>query len=152
MANKFNLHIVKAKLAQTKRELPVTLAKQAVNYFTDTFTNQGIAGKKWQEVQRRTPGTKEYKYPKFKGLQRRTSPILVGKGWKKRGGKLRRKVSRCITNKTWDMVRLAVDLPYAEAQNDGTDTIPARPYMKQTPELEKEQIKTINTYIDKLWE
>lgn len=151
MSNRFNLHIVRQKLAKTKRELPVLLAKQAENYFTDSFTRQGLGDKKWKEVQRRIPGTYAYKYPSKKGLQRRTSPILVGAGWKKRGGTLRRKVSRSLTNASWDLIRLAVDLPYAEAQNDGTDVIPARPFIKQTKQLEKMQLEKINTYIDKVW-
>jgi hypothetical protein len=149
--SKFNFHIVKQKLAQTKRELPIVLANQAQNYFAGTFEKGGIGDEKWQEVKRRTPGTSEYKYPKAKGLQRRTSPILVGAGWKKRGGTLRRRVARSIANAQWHQVRLVVDLPYAKAQNEGTDDIPARPYIKQTKELTGMQEKTINKTMNKIW-
>jgi hypothetical protein len=147
----FNFGEVKVKLERTKRELPILLANQAQNYFTDTFEKGGIAGQKWEEVNRRKPVTNEYKYPKTKGLQRRNSPILVGAGWKIRGGTLRRKVARSIQSATWQQVRLVVDLPYANAQNEGTEHIPARPYIKQTTELTGMQESKIKQYMDKIW-
>lgn len=149
--SKWGLIEIKAKMAQTKRELPVLLAKQAENYFTDTFKKGGLDTEKWKEVQRRIPGTPEYKYPKLRGLQRRTSPILVGAGYGARGGTLRRKVSRSTTNATWDKVRLMVDLPYAKAQNEGNAHLTARPFMKHTNELGKMQESKIKTTLDKIW-
>jgi phage gpG-like protein len=144
-SSKFNFDRVKANLARTKRELPIVLAKLTENHFTDSFKKGALDEHKWEEVQRRINGTPEYKYPKKKGLSRRTSPILV------RSGSLRTKVSRSITNATWQQVRLAVDLPYAEAQNNGTDHIVARPFMIQTNALEKEQLKVINDQMIKIW-
>jgi phage gpG-like protein len=156
--NKFNFHHIKLQIAQTKRELPVLLANQAQNYFTETFTKGGIGDEKWKEVNRRTPDTNEYKYPKFKGLQRRTSPILSGAGWRIRGGELRRRVARSIVNAQWQQIRLVVDLPYAEIHNKGgqagrnhATTIPARPFIKQTRELGVMQERTIKKTMDKIW-
>lgn len=143
--SKWNFDIVQKKIADTKRNLPIILAKQAENHFTDSFKKGALDSHKWQEVKRRIPGTYEYKYPKKKGLSRRITPILV------RTGNLRRKVSRSIHEATFARVRLVVDLPYAEAHNEGTDNIPARPFMIQTPQLAAKQKTTIEKEIDKIW-
>jgi len=146
MANSFNFQQVKINLERTKRELPIVLSKLTENHFTESFTKGALDEHKWKEVQRRIPGTPEYKYPKKRGLSRRTSPILV------RTGNLRRKVSRSITNASWQQIRLAVDLPYADAQNAGTDKIVARPFMIQTKALEQMQLKAIDNQMDKIWQ
>lgn len=119
--NRFNFEEVKQKLDQTKREVLVLLSTQAQNYFLSSFKKQGFNGENWQEVQRRIPGTKAYKYPKTKGLQRRTSPILVGAGYKIRGGTLRRAVSMMARTSTIGngTLKMVVDLPYARIQNEG---------------------------------
>ncbi len=145
MANRFNFQEVRNKLARTKRELPIVLSKLTENHFTESFTKGALDEHKWSEVQRRIEGTPEYKYPKKRGLSRRTSPILV------RTGTLRRKVSRSITNSTWQQVRLAVDLPYAEAHNKGNANIEARPYMIHTKTLERLQLKAIDDHMIKIW-
>lgn len=180
-SNRFNFDQVKQNLERTKRELPVRLAKQAENYFTASFTKQGFDGKKWKEVNRRIPGTYEYKYPKSKGLTRRTKPILIG------SGALRRAVSNSIRNATFELVELQVDLPYAQIHNQGgtinigahkkvihfngkkfskiskathaqkvdvgaySVVMPKRTFMKQTNELTVMQDKTIKTAIDRIW-
>lgn len=136
---------VKQNISLTKRVLPVKLAKQAENHFTESFSKGRLDEYKWKEVQRRMPGTKAYKYPKKKGLSRRRNPILV------MTGNLRRKVARSIQDARWDKVRLIVDLPYAEYHNEGTDNITARPYMKQTATLTNMQLKLIETETDKIW-
>jgi hypothetical protein len=121
MADHLNFADVQKKLIQAKREILVLLPNQAQNYFVKSFTDQGMDGKPWKEVQRRIPGDKAYKYPKTKGLQRQTSPILVGAGWKKRGGTLRRAVSTMArTSILYESgFKMIVDLPYASIQNDG---------------------------------
>jgi phage gpG-like protein len=144
--NPFNIDIVRQKLAQTKRALPIVMAKQAENYFTASFTKGQLGEFKWKEVQRRIPGTYAYKYPKKKGLTRRRKPILVGTG------ALRRKVSNSIRDADWNKVRLLVDLPYANVHNEGEGNMPPRPFMKQTNELTKLQIKKINQTLDKIWQ
>lgn len=152
MANKFNFERVKAAIEQTKRTLPLLLAKQAENYFTDSFKKQQLGPTKWAEVQRRIPGTFEYRWPARPKASSRTRPIMIGTG------NLRRKVSRSIHEATWDRVRLVVDLPYAKIHNEGgkagrnhSSTIPARPYMKHTAELGKMQTKLITTTTNKIW-
>lgn len=141
----FNLRQVRANLEATKRILPVKLAKLTENHFTQAFALGRLDDKIWPEVNRRKPGTNEYKYPKLRGLSRRTSPILV------RTGNLRRKTSKSISNATWAEIKLINDAHYAKAQNEGTDTIPARPYMVQTDNLTKLQKAEIDKQIMNIW-
>lgn len=143
--SKFNLEAVKAKIDQTKRELPKQLANLSQNYFVLSWKKQGFDGQKWQEVKRRIPGTPEYKYPSTKGLSRRTKPILV------QSGELRRRVANSVVVANWNSILLVVDLPYAAAQNDGLNGLPQRQYMGQTKELEKLQIDKIEEYFNKVW-
>jgi hypothetical protein len=140
----FQFGQIRQNFERTKRELPIVLAKQAENYFADSFKLGRLGTFQWKEVNRRISGTNEYKYPKLKGLSRRTSPILV------RTGTLRRKVSRSVSTATWAGVRLIVDLPYASNHNDG-ETLPERPYMKQTNELTTMQRTAIKKTMDKIW-
>ena len=143
--NQFKLGKLKQNIAVMKDTLPVQLANVAQNYFTASFTQQGWDGGQWKEVKRRIPGTPEYKYPKFKGLSRRTSPILV------RTGALRRAVSNSIRSATWRSVRLVVDLPYAAAQNNGSGNVPQRKYMGNSPVLIEKQKLKIKQFVDKAW-
>ena len=154
MLNRFNFENVKKNLERTYRELLVLLSNQAQNYFVDTFTKQGFNGDPWKEVQRRDPKTKAYKYPKTRGLQRRTSPILVGAGYKIRGGVLRRAVSTmartaAISN---HQLRMIVDLPYAGYLNEGTEKMVKRQFVGQTEELTRMQTTKINEVILKIWQ
>lgn len=153
MADHLNFADVQKKLVQARREILTILPNQAQNYFVKSFTDQGIGGKPWKEVQRRIPGDKAYKYPKTKGLQRRTSPILIGAGWKKRGGTLRRAVSTMArtTATSENGFRMIVDVPYASYLNDGTDNMVARSFIKQTPELTEMQTEKINQIISKIF-
>ncbi len=144
--NKFKFGAMKAKIVRLKKELPIILANNAQNYFVQSFTNQGWDGSAWKEVNRRIEGTKEYKYPKSKDLGRRTRPILIGKG----STKLRRAVSNSIRNKTWPIVRLLVDLPYAKRHNEGLDGMPKRTFMKNSPQLERQQKEKIKLFMDDL--
>jgi hypothetical protein len=117
----FNFAEIKQRIEQSNREIMTVLANQAQNYFVKSFRNQGFDGKSWDEVKRRQPGTPEYKYPKSKGLQRQSSPILVGAGYKSRGGTLRRAVSNMARTAeiSTGKVKMIVDLPYAKIQNEG---------------------------------
>ena len=154
MGTQFKLEEVKMKLAQSEREVMVLLSNQAQNYFLQSWRNQAFDGESWKEVQRRTEGTKAYKYPKEKGLQRRTAPILVGSGWKKRGGTLRRAVStmsRTAENIGPFKVRMIVDLPYAKVINEGGRNMPQRQFVGQTAELTRMQTEKIENIISRIW-
>ena len=141
--DKFNFDEILKELKSATREVLVVLSNQAQNYFLDSFTKQGFDGNDWKEVQRRIPGTNAYKYPKTKGLQRRTSPILVGAGYKIRGGTLRRSVS--VMARTAEIsgtkLRMVIDLPYAKIQNE------TRQFVGQTKELSRIQKEEIDRII-----
>jgi len=161
-ASSLNFTQVRQKLEQSKRELLVLLPNQAQNYFLDSFKKQGFDGQPWKEVQRREDGTKAYKYPKTKGFQRRTSPILVGAGYRVRGGTLRRAVSNMSRTAQIQTngFRMVVDLPYAKIHNEGLDgkafgkhafKMPKRQFIGQTTELTQLQTKLITKTIDRVW-
>jgi phage gpG-like protein len=145
MANKFNFAEVKKRIVQTKRELPKILAEEAVKAFEKNFQDGGFFGQKWDEVQRRTEGTNAYKYPKKRKLSRRTKPILT------LSGRLRRAVTTSTRTKTWDLIKLVVETPYAQRHNEGLDGMPQRQFMADSPVLRKQQAETIKKYFDKVW-
>ena len=144
----FNFDKVRRNFERFKTDIPLVAANTAQNYFVKTFTDQGFDGGSWKEVNRRIPGTSAYKYPKTRDLGRRTSPILV------RTGRLRRAVSNSIKTATWDRIQLIVEAPGAKALNEGDDSInlDPRPFMKQSPILDKQIQAKIVKYMDKIWE
>lgn len=149
MDNKFNLGRVIGNIGQLKRSLPIKLANQAQNFFFTSFKQQGWEDntlRPWAVPKRRIPGTPEYKYPKNKGLSRRTTPTLV------RSGLLRRSVSESIRNTSFDSIKLTVALPYADVHNTGTDKIPKRQFFGHSKTLETKQVELITNEIDRVWQ
>lgn len=143
-------------MTRLKRELPLTLANTAQRHFVGSFNQQGFdeGAQKWPEVKRRTPGTPEYKYPKMKGLGRRTKSILSN------SGRLKRAVNSSIKEATMDHIRLAVtDVPYAEIHNkggragrNGSAQIPQRKYMGDSSLLRQKLRKKITQQVDTIWQ
>ena len=115
MADKFNFAEVKRKIELTKKQLPVILAKETEKEFVENFKRQGFFGDKWADVNRRDPDKDEYKYPSKRGLSRRTKPILT------MTGRLRRAVGMSVRTQTFELIKMVVDIPYANAHNDGVD-------------------------------
>lgn len=144
--SKFKLDKVIKNLEATKRDLPIKLANQAVNHFSDNFQKQGFETQRWKEVKRRIPDTPEYKYPKRKGLSRRTKPILVNTG------RLRRAVAASKKLSTFNLIKLVVDLPYAIYHNEGTDNTPQRKFIGDSAALRRKQINLIDKEIDRIWQ
>jgi len=145
MADKFNFAEVKRKIELTKKQLPVILAKETEKEFVENFKRQGFFGGTWQVPQRRIAGTNAYKYPKKRGLSRRTKPTLT------MSGILRRAVNNSIRVKTFELIKLVVDLPYAARHNEGLDGMPKRQFMGEHPELVKKQKAIITKFFDKVW-
>ena len=56
------------------------LATCAQQHYLGAFASKGWEGAHWAAVQRQQQGTNAYKYPKNRGLSRRTAPILQGSG------------------------------------------------------------------------
>ncbi len=148
--SKFNFRRIINNIEQVKRELPRLLINDATRFFVKSFKDQGYKGEPWKEVQRRIEGTAAYKYPKTKGLSRRTKPILV------MTGRLRRAVSNLpatarITYSKLDFrVKLEISknvVPYADFINRGTDNMVKRQFMGDAPELRKIMRKRTETYL-----
>lgn len=131
MPNKFRFDVVLSNFKREEIVLAKKIANANKNYFLGSFQKQSWQGKQWKEVKRRIPGTYEYKYPMKRGLSRRTKPILVGKGI------LRRAVTNSVKSVTPKSIRFVVELPYANAHNDGTAIMPKRQYMGWNKDIDK---------------
>ena len=66
-------------------------------------------------------------------------------------GRLRRAVGTSIRVKTFELIKLVVDLKYAARHNDGLDGMPKRQFMGDHPELTKKQRAIITKFFDKVW-
>ena len=139
----FSFWKVQSNVERLKEELPVLLANQAENYFVSSWRKNGWDGNQWAEVQRRMSPTKAYKYATPAD---RTRHILV------KTGTLRRAVGQLVRSISFEQSRLVADVPYAGYLNDGTDKMPARPFMKDSPILREKQIDLINKEITKVWQ
>ena len=149
--DKFKFEELKQNIETMKRQLPVVLANQALNYFVESFEKQAWDGKAWPDVKRHDTSTPEYKYPIALRARKLSSPILVGVYRGRSGGTLRRAVASSIRSATFSSIKLVVGLPYAAAQNSGTENIPARPFMRDSPILQRQQRETIKRFMGNLW-
>lgn len=145
MANRFNISKVKRNFERMQREIPIVIAQVSKNHFVENFKKEAWNGDKWITPNRKIEGTKEYKYPKTKGLSRRTSPILV------RSGALRRDVSNSIQNATWKSIRLVSNMPYSARHNYGLSGMPQRQFMGDSVQLRKKQKEVIKTKMNNIW-
>jgi hypothetical protein len=146
MANQFKIAQILHQIEDVKSTLPTQLGAQAVNFFVRSWDKQGFDDggvKQWAEVNRRIKGTAEYKYPKTKGLSRRTKPILV------QTGQTRRAVSASLRTATFQKVELIVPVPYAEYLNEGTDKMPQRQFMGHSKTLQNLQVAEIEKQVNK---
>lgn len=144
---KFGFQAIRENVRAMKEDLPVILANQAQNFFVASFTNQGWDGVPWQIPQRKIEGTPEYKYPKLRGLGRRTLATLV------QSGALRQATNTAIRSQRFGVrgIVLIVDLPYAQAHNDGEGHMPKRTFMKHSPVLGVMQVRKIKEFTNKVW-
>jgi len=150
MAEGFNFDKVRQNLDIVKNIIPEKLANTTKRYFLDAFKSESWDGVPWKEVQRRTSGSKAYKYPKKKDLGRRTRKILIGKG----SGRLRRAVSISLREANSRRIRFMVDsttIPYASRHNYGKDGMPERKFMGDSKKLRTLQLEKIKSQIDKIW-
>lgn len=152
--SKFNFQQVKDNIEQVKRELPVLLANDAQKYFLAAFKDEGWNGVKWVQAQRRIEGTDSWKYPKTKGLSRRTKPILIDTGILRREVSLIAGRAEISYSKFNFNVKLSIDdttVPYAEYLNDGTPKMPQRKFMGDSPALRKILKNRIERYMENVW-
>jgi len=146
--NPFKFGVIIKRYDSVALDMVREIAMAHKNHFLQTFKNQAWDGKQWQEVNRRIPGTKEYEYPKKKGLKRRTRPILVGKG------QLRRQVNSSIKLMNRSRIIFMVDLPYAAVHNEGGTIrggkkLAKRQFMGQNKQTDKLTKDIIKKYVNK---
>lgn len=146
--NKFEFGRVIKKLINAKKDVPLKIANVARKNFVGAFKKQGWDGKPWAEVDRRKEGTKAYKYPKKKGLQRRTKPILV------KTGTLRREVNNSIRSYSWKEIRLGLSdvAYYGEFHNKGGKHLPKREFMGTSEELKREIRTTLRSELKNIFQ
>lgn len=146
--NPFKFGVIVERYKSVSLDMMREIAMANKNVFLQSFKDQSWDGKRWDEVQRRTPGTRAYMYPSGKKLARRTRPILVGRG------QLRRQVNSSIKLMNRSRIIFIVDLPYAEIHNNGGRTakggrMPKRRFMGETKETNKLTKAIINKYVNK---
>ena len=144
--DKFFFKVVIEKLQKEHTDLPVKIGNIIQKHVRKNFDTESFKGVKWEEVQRRTKGTKAYRYGTKSS---RTNPILTGTG------KLRKSIQ--IKHADWNKVVVGVvgDAErYAEYNNDGTENIPQRQFMPDdmTESMLKDIDKMIMYHIDKCFE
>lgn len=149
----FKAHIIKIRdevLQAVDSDIPMVAGKTAVDLFTENFQEgkEGFFGNRWAEVNRRKAGhyDKHGKYRKnyAKGVAR-TSPILTGvkyvNGQPVGSGELGRSINYDTDDKGG--VTVFSDKDYASYHNEGTDTIPQRQFIGDSPVVEDAIIKEI---------
>ena len=133
------IHSMPAKVQASLRKIAVQVGHTAEADFEGHFNEQGMNGKKWKEVNRRKPGTKEYKYPKTKDLQRRKRNILISKN-----ATLKKSVGKSYKGFTAEKDKVTVHMRVDEQSGkehaiylqEGTEKMVARPFVGETPELD----------------
>lgn len=130
------------KIGTVKNTLPAVIANEGTNFFIGNFDKEGFEDtsvSKWKTPKRKIVGTPEYKYPKKKGLGRRTRKILIGTG------KLRRAVNNSVREKTFSRVvwRIGSEVPYSARHNSGLNGMPKREFMGESRTLNKRFKKKI---------
>lgn len=126
-------------------DLPVVVGKTAVDLFTENFQNEGFKDgdiQKWKEVRRR-------ENPRAKGAMG-IRKILTGiTGDLGRSLKYAPGVAE---------VKITSDLPYAQAQNEGTTTagrgnnttIPARKFMGDSKDITEAIAKELDKFFSRI--
>lgn len=142
---KFKFEALVRSIKTQKNALARIVANDIKNYYVASFTKQSWNGQKWEEVQRRIPGTAAYKYPKRRGLSRRTKPILIGKAI------MRRAVAGSVKEATFNRILWMVDVPYAEVHNNGSKIMPRRRFMGWNKDTDKIVRADIIAWEDKLF-
>lgn len=121
----------------TEKQLPVVIGKAAVDHFKGSFDKQAWERKPWKEVNRRTPGTREYNYNSRKHPTRLSRGILIGDH-----GNLKRSIQY---DPQPSKVEITSDLPYARVHNKGLMAgrkgnqfkMPKRQFIGRDKELDK---------------
>lgn len=129
----------------------------AVSWFKKNFQNQAWGRVKWKEVQRRTPGTKAYKYNAKHHPARITRRILTGDtGDLGRSIEIREAKNGSVTIWT-NPSTFGSKEPYGRVHNEGLRagrgkgfTMPRRQFMGEDPELDELIIKKLEEKLSQI--
>ena len=136
----FGLDNKSKQFAEFKRTFLIKESNEIKNFFLKSFSNQGFTDvhlEKWKNVKRRQEGTKEFKYPKGKGLSRRSKPINT------MTGRLRKSIMVKSVNEK-RLVIGSVGVDYAGYVNE------TRPFMGDSKVLREKIKKKLKAEIDKI--
>ena len=129
----------------------------AVSWFKKNFQNQSWGRVRWKEVQRRTPGTKAYKYNAKHHPARTTRRILTGDtGDLGRSIEIREAKNGSVTIWT-NPSTFGSKEPYGRVHNEGLRagrgkgfTMPRRQFMGEDPELDELIIKKLEEKLSQI--
>jgi len=124
------------------KDAPEYAGNIAVEKFKKNFEGEGFFGNKWQEVQRRQPGTKAYKAVANRHPADTQRKILTG-----RTGNLR----NSINYRTQPGVAIVYsDTTYGKYHNEGTNKLPKREFVGDSPELERAVTEKLEKELSKI--
>ena len=135
--NKFNFDRIRFAIPEKNKKIMEALAMEAKNYFVGSWKRQAFDGVSWAKRKTETK--------KSKG-----KAILVNKGT------LRKAVNNSLKSVTDKKVIFEVNMPkgekYPQYLNEGTDNMVARPFMKNSKELNEILRKKFQKISEKIWQ
>lgn len=160
--SKFGFNKAASALGDATKQAAIQIMRASKKYFGEAFDKEELGGDKWDEVARRTPGSRYNKGRIASGINQPSGkPFIVDQGddYATRKilagttGRLKYKTVKAdssITAKGAVSV-MSNPVPYAGYVNDGTPYMPARPFMKQTDELTEIQLEILKNETGKIW-
>lgn len=140
------------KYIAMRRQLPRQVSIIAAGHFKDNFRRQGTLDNgtviSWQprKLRKRKPGGGRDRGGRF--LKKTPAEIDSTRALLIKSGRMRRAIQ---PKPSGDYAVVVNDTPYAEAHNEGTDKMPARPFMVETPDLLDDIEQHFFNEIDKIW-
>lgn len=162
MPSQFGFHTTLAAFTAAKKEAAVEIMRETKKYFGQAFDKEQLGDDKWDEVSRRTVGSKYNEKRVVGGINKPTGKgftVDQGDDYATRKilsgvtGRLRYKTEKADSSITQDGTTSVMfnPVPYAGYINDGTPYMPERPFMKQTEELTNIQLTILEQKTGKIW-
>jgi hypothetical protein len=161
--SKFGFNKAQTAFGKATKQAAIIMMRETKIYFGKAFDSEQLGNDKWQEVKRRTPGSKFNKRQVVTGINQPTGKrFIVDQGrdfatrkiLKGTTGRLRYKTVKADSAITGNgrVSTMINPVPYASYINEGTTYMPARPFMKQTDALTTLQLKILETETGKIWQ
>jgi phage gpG-like protein len=116
----FKIQDMVKRLQNVKQTIPIQLANLGQNFFSRAFqASKSPTGIQWPARKNETKKTQ-------------------GKHLLVKTGNLRASIYHSIRSYSWSEIKWGTDVPYAKYHNEGTDTIPQREFMGDSPELRRQ--------------